>query len=173
MALSKENQEMLAKLPPKQRLRVLQRVIMEKGQPALPLQGEKPLFPPDQCLIEDEVPYSGSPPPSKSKPKGLTTTSKNKNSSQPIDYDRLGRDFFRCYFGDVADISVTELAKVIGAKNERIWGNRFICWVEQWKMPCTVKNGSFRVTPAALGIWFERESNRRQSAIMTKDAKYL
>jgi hypothetical protein len=78
-----------------------------------------------------------------------------------IDFTRLGRDFFMCYFGGRLDVSVTELAKILGSHAVRNWGKMFQAWVEMRKAPHTMRRGRVRVTPGTLAVWFERESNRR------------
>lgn len=78
-----------------------------------------------------------------------------------IDFTMLGQDFFRCYFGDKSDVSVTELAKILGSHAIRNWGKMFQAWVEMRKAPHAKRRGRVRVTPGTLAVWFERESNRR------------
>lgn len=82
---------------------------------------------------------------------------------RPIDYSRLGYDFFRCYFGDKPDVTITELSKIFGIGGVRKWGRMFLAWVEMRNLPCVKRKGRVRVTPDLLAVWFERESNWRQS----------
>ncbi|WP_041533001.1 MerR family transcriptional regulator [Pelobacter propionicus] len=86
--------------------------------------------------------------------------------NQPIDYSRFGHDFFKCYFGDSPDVTITELSKILGVGGVRKWGDKFIAWIDMKKLPCVKRKGRARVTPAILASWFERESNRIQSEKM-------
>ena len=81
--------------------------------------------------------------------------------TKQINFNRLGKDFFRCYFGDKPDISITELAKILGIGGQRKWGRKFLAWIQMWELDCIVKKGYVRVTPEILTVWFERECNRR------------
>ncbi len=80
----------------------------------------------------------------------------------PIDFTRLGQDFFRCYFGDSPDVSITDLSRILGVGGQRKWAVKFQAWIELWKLNCVIKKGYIRVTPDVLSVWFERECNRRQ-----------
>jgi hypothetical protein len=93
--------------------------------------------------------------------------------NEPIDFSQLGQDFYRCYFGDRPDVTITELSKILGGKGERKWGKQFLAWIELWEMPCVTRRGRVRVIPGTLAVWFEREANRRQSEIMLRNNKPL
>lgn len=85
---------------------------------------------------------------------------------QPIDFVRLGQDFYQVYFGDTPDVSITDLAKILGGQELRNWGKMFIAWVEMKKLPYVKKSGRMRITPTLIAAWLERESNWRESERM-------
>ena len=85
-----------------------------------------------------------------------------------IDFSQLGQDFFRVYFGEASDVSLTDLARVLGGREMRRWSAVFSAWVEMKKLPFVTKGGYMRVTPSLLTAWFEREMHWRQSDRMLK-----
>lgn len=82
--------------------------------------------------------------------------------SPPIDFSRLGLDFFRCYFGDKPDATITDLAKILGVRGGRKWAEKFRLMIEIANMPFVKRKGRLRITPDTLAAWFELESDRRR-----------
>jgi len=78
-----------------------------------------------------------------------------------INFNRLGEDFFRCYFGEKQNVSATDVSKLLGGRYPRKWVEKFLILIEAANMPYAVKRGRLRVTPGTLAAWFEFESSRR------------
>lgn len=77
------------------------------------------------------------------------------------EFETLGKDFFRCYFGNVHDVTITEVAKVLGTSGVRKWSARFKQMITMGILPGEKRRGLYRVTPATLAVYFEYESGKR------------
>lgn len=88
------------------------------------------------------------------------------SEKQPIDFQQLGQDFFRCYFGDKPTVTVADIAKVLGVGDrkgsERKWEIMFRTMIEVGILPCVKEKGYVRANSNTLAVWFQFESERRQ-----------
>ncbi len=77
------------------------------------------------------------------------------------EFELLGREFFRCYFGNAPDVSLRELSKILGVGGTLKWAQHMKKIMMLGLIPSITKQGSYRVTPLTLVAWFELESDRR------------
>lgn len=77
------------------------------------------------------------------------------------EFELLGREFFRCYFGNVPDVSLRELSKILGVGGTLKWAQQMKKLMMLGLIPSITKCGAYRVTPLTLVAWFELESDRR------------
>ena len=77
------------------------------------------------------------------------------------EFELLGREFFRCYFGNVPDVSLRELSKILGVGDTLKWAQHMKKLMMLGLIPSVTKSGAYRVTPLTLVAWFELESDRR------------
>lgn len=77
------------------------------------------------------------------------------------EFELLGREFFRCYFGNAPDVSLRELSKILGVGGTLKWAQHMKKLMMLGLIPSVTKRGSYRVTPLTLVAWFEYESDRR------------
>lgn len=76
-------------------------------------------------------------------------------------FNRLGNDFYLCYFHHKPDVSLTALAKVLGVGGTRKWAKKIEQLMMLGMLPSKIRRGRYRVTPETLSVWFELESDRR------------
>ncbi len=81
-----------------------------------------------------------------------------------IDFDALAREFFMCYFGDVPDVTIRDLSRVLGVGGAGRWAKKFRAFLEVGMFPSVKRAGRYRVTLATLAAWFDFESSRRQKS---------
>ena len=76
-------------------------------------------------------------------------------------FTQLGVDFFRCYFGDKPNATITDVSKILGVRGERKWAKKIQALIELKILPAVKRKGRFRVTPATLAAWFEIQAGHR------------
>lgn len=81
--------------------------------------------------------------------------------SDENDFAMLGREFYRCYFGNAPCVTVTEVAKVLGVGKIRAWSTRFRDYMLGGRLPYVMKKGRPCAIPETLAAWFQLESNKR------------
>jgi hypothetical protein len=83
--------------------------------------------------------------------------------SDENDFALLGREFFRCYFGNAPYISIAEVAKVLCTGKVLAWRANFKTYMEMGRLPYVKKKGQMKVVPETLAAWFQLEFNKRQT----------
>ena len=76
-------------------------------------------------------------------------------------FDRLGKEFYLCYFGKQPDVSLNALAKVLGVGGIRKWAMKIERLMMLGMLPSVIRKGQYRVIPETISFWFEMESDRR------------